>query len=29
MAKGTPPGKNKFGVFHLFLNTLIILIPIK
>ena len=29
MAKGTPPGKNKFEVVHLFLKTLIILIPIK
>ncbi len=29
MAKGTPPGRNKFGVFHLFLKTLIILIPMK
>ena len=29
MAKGTPPGKSKFGVVQRFLNTLIILIPIK
>ncbi len=29
MANGTPPGKKRLGVVHLFLKTLIILIPIK
>jgi len=29
IAKGTPPGKKRFGVVHLFLKMLRILIPIK
>ena len=29
IAKGTPPGKKRFGVVHLFLKTLRILMPIK